>query len=321
MEIADFLTALAIFCGDMTASFFFSGTEIGFYRASKAKVVLEALLGSRRSRFLLWLVNHPPIFISTVLLGNNLANNFVSLGAVLIFQVLFPDSSAALLSTVVATPFVFIYGELLPKSIFLLLPNRLLKLSVPFFWILVPIFLPVSLFLSGLNFLIAWLLGEKNTQYALQMSDAELKQMIGEGKSAGILHPVQETLAVRILQLQTVPLSKYSVPLKKFPVIHEKMMREEMIQTARKFGAGWVLVQKNPNVNVKSHLEGFCFFHDLLLMKEGEPLPLRPLLTLPVSTRFASAMGKMFSAEVPFAVLKNVKGEFIGAVLRQLQHS
>ncbi len=318
MEIADFLTALAIFCGGMTASFFFSGTEIGFYRVSKAKVVLEALLGSRRSRTLLRLVNHPPIFISTVLLGNNLANNFVSLGAVLLFQVLFPNSSAALLSTVVATPFVFIYGELLPKSIFLLMPNRLLKLCIPIFWILVPLFLPVSLFLSGLNSLIAWFLGEKTPKYALQMSDAELKQMIGEGKSAGILHPAQETLAGRIFQLQTVPLSKFSVPLKKFPVVHEKMTRDEMIQTARKFEAGWVLVQKNPNESVKSHLEGFCFFHDLLLMQEGEKLPLRPLLTLPVSTRFADAMGKMYTNEVPFAVLKNVKGEFIGAVLRQI---
>ncbi|MBQ2822477.1 MAG: hypothetical protein IJF17_12965 [Thermoguttaceae bacterium] len=53
-------------------------------------------------------------------------------------------------------------------------------------------------------------------------------------------------------------------------------------------------------------------------MQEGEKLPLRPLLTLPVSIRFADAMGKMYTKEVPFAILKNVKGEFIGAVLRQI---
>lgn len=53
-------------------------------------------------------------------------------------------------------------------------------------------------------------------------------------------------------------------------------------------------------------------------MQEGEKLPLRPLLTLPVFTRFTGAMGKMYTKEVPFAILKNVKGEFIGAVLRQI---
>lgn len=317
-EFTELIYALIVFLGGLAASFFFSGTEIGFYRVSRAKLVLEALKGCKRTKFLLWLTNNPPIFISTVLLGNNLANNFVSLGSVLLFQILFPNSSAALLSTAAATPLVFIYGELLPKSIFLKAPSRLMKRSSPIYVILVPLFLPVSLFLSGLNSLIAYLLGEKNPHYPLQMTDAELKNMLGEGKSAGILHQTQQSMAEKIIHLQSIPISESCSPLKNFPFVNENMTRAEMLQTARKAGTNWILTQKTHRALKKYQPDGFYFFSDLLLTPEDKPLPMQKLLVLPASTTFAEAMGKMFVSDVPFAVLSSPRGDFIGVVRRQI---
>ncbi len=283
---------------------------------SRAKAVLDALSGCRRSSFLIWLTNRPPIFIATALLGNNLANNYVSLGSVLLVQILFPDSSVALISTLIVTPIVFIYGELLPKSIFLMAPTRLMKTCVPFLRFFVYLFLPISLFLGGLNILIARLVGEKNRQYFLQMTDVELRYVFGEGRNAGIWRPTQQSMAEKIFQCQARSLEEMAVSLKSFPQIRDTTPREEALQIARKAGIDWILARSASGAPQKNQPDGFYFFRDLLLTPTDRPVPFRKLLTLPVSMSFNEAMERMFTKDVPFAVLKNVRGEFVGILQR-----
>ena len=55
-------------------SAFFSGSETGLYRVSRTRLVLDGLAGSRAARGIVWLLNHPSIFVATTLVGNNLAN-------------------------------------------------------------------------------------------------------------------------------------------------------------------------------------------------------------------------------------------------------
>lgn len=315
-DLYSFIYALTIFSVALACSFFFSGTEIGFYRMSRAKAVLDALDGCRRASFLFWLANHPSIFIATALLGNNLANNFVSFGSVLLVQILFPDSSVALISTLVVTPIVFIYGELLPKSIFLMAPTRLMKLCAPVLKFIVYLFMPVSVFLVGLNMLIARLVGEKNRQYLLQMTDTELNYVFGEGRNAGIWRPTQQSMAEKIFQCQACSLDKLTVSIDYFPLVRESASRDEALQAARKTGRSWILTQRAPDASQKNRPDGFCFFSDLLLASPDQPLPLRKLLELPVSASFSEAMKQMFTEDAPFAALKNANGKIVGILER-----
>ncbi len=317
-ESTQLLWATFIFAGGLSASFFFSGTEIGFYRVSRIKLVLDSLLGSRRSRLMLWLTNRPTIFISTVLLGNNLANNFVSLGSVMLTQILFPNVSAALISTIIVTPIVFIYGELLPKSIFLQRPTRLMKYCVPLYWILIPLFLPVSLFLTGLSLLIARLLGETPRHYSLQMTDTELSHMLVEGKNEGLIQKTQHSMVEKVFELQSIPLRNFTESLKDFSFVHEEMSRADMLRTARELGANWILVQNSRNTSRNLEFAGFYYFSDLLLTPEKEPIPCRKILEIPDTTQFADAMGKMFLSDVPFAILNTSRGEHIGLLRRAI---
>ena len=52
-------------------SAFFSGSETGFYRVTRVRLVIKALRGDRVSRGLLWLTNNPALFVATTLIGNN----------------------------------------------------------------------------------------------------------------------------------------------------------------------------------------------------------------------------------------------------------
>jgi len=77
--LALFLLAAGIFL-----SAFFSGSETGFYRVSRIRLVLDGLGGDRMARLILWMTNNPSLFVATTLIGNNLANYMTSLAIVLL---------------------------------------------------------------------------------------------------------------------------------------------------------------------------------------------------------------------------------------------
>ena len=129
-------------------SAFFSGSETGFYRASRVRVVIAGLDGDRISQYLIKLMNNPALFLATTLIGNNVANNLTSFAIVLaVSESTLAHSGISTLIPVILAPFIFVYGELLPKYLFFRAPNRLLRLGGPFFLLCSLLFLPVALLL------------------------------------------------------------------------------------------------------------------------------------------------------------------------------
>ena len=118
------ILAAILFLVGLFLSAFFSGTETGLYRVSRTRLVLDGLSGSRAARGIVWLLNHPAIFVATALVGNNLANYLTSLAVVMAGAAWFGAGSAAeLLGPMLMTPLVFVLGELLPKYLFFTLPT------------------------------------------------------------------------------------------------------------------------------------------------------------------------------------------------------
>lgn len=119
--------------GGLVLSAFFSGTEIGFYRTSRVRLVLDAKGGDWIARLLVALGNRPVLFIATILVGNNIANNLVSLALVIGTEASFGTvhKGVEILVPLVFAPFLFVYGELIPKQVFLQAPRRLLGRAGP----------------------------------------------------------------------------------------------------------------------------------------------------------------------------------------------
>ncbi len=115
-------------CG-LLLSAFFSGVETGFYRATRLRLVLDGMAGDRIARGLLFLANHSALFVATALVGNSVANYLISLATVIAMGRVFPrvPEGAEIIASIVLAPIVLIYGELLPKNLFLQAPNRLLR--------------------------------------------------------------------------------------------------------------------------------------------------------------------------------------------------
>lgn len=155
----------------MAFSAFFSGMEIAFVSVNKLRLEMEkrdGVVSSITSFFL----RNPNNFISTMLVGNNIALVIYGiLMAKIIEQQLLAglipnDFVKALVQTIISTLIILVTGEFLPKTLFKINPNLMLRIfALPLFVCYVVLF-PVSKLASGISFLFLRLVGVKVNEEA-----------------------------------------------------------------------------------------------------------------------------------------------------------
>lgn len=307
---------LGLFLLGLLLSAFFSGAETGFYRATRMRLVLDAMTGDSIARGLHWLTNRPTLFIATTLVGTNLANYVVSLATVMLGESLWPGENAAaeLITSLLLAPVLFVYGELLPKNLFLHAPNRLLRLTGPVFLVFVVLFFPISAVLWGLNRLVTRLVQEPPELVRLKLARRELQRVLEEGHEAGILHPTQRSLAQGIFNLASRPVGSYAIPVREVPRARADMSREEILQLARRCRLSAVPVE---SLEGDRRLIGYFRIVDLRLQPKAEASLLRPLLTFDQSETYLGALTSMQGAQESLAQVVDASGRAAGILLLQ----
>ena len=150
----------------MAFSAFFSGMEIAFVSVDKLRFEMERKSGVT-SGIISYFLRNPNNFISTMLVGNNIA---LVIYGILMAQIIEVNLLAGIISnhfvmvlvqTVISTLIILVTGEFLPKTLFKINPNLMLRVcAIPLFICYVILF-PVSKFASGLSYLFLRIFGMK----------------------------------------------------------------------------------------------------------------------------------------------------------------
>ncbi len=164
-------TTLIISCTViLLLSGFFSGMEIAFVSSSKLQVEMDkASQKGLTSRILSIFYAHPNNFISTLLVGNNIALVLYGILMARIIDLLLlqptglQDDGALQLTiqTLLSTAIVLVTGEFLPKTIFHINPNGMMNafaLPAYLFYILL---YPISKFTAAISKFFLWMVGAK----------------------------------------------------------------------------------------------------------------------------------------------------------------
>ena len=150
----------------MLFSAFFSGMEIAFVSSNRMLVEMERDRYTLSSRPIQIFFFHPNNFVSTMLVGNNIALVIYGILIARLFdQTIFsgmPESVSVPLDTIISTIIVLFTGEFLPKTIFKSSPNYLLRLFAYPAMICYIVLWPVSRFASLLSHLVLKLSGNKD---------------------------------------------------------------------------------------------------------------------------------------------------------------
>ncbi len=305
--------ALGIGAVGVFLSAFYSGSEIGFYRATRVRLVLDALGGDRIARVLAWLTNHPSLFVATTLVGNNLANYLTSLAIVVCTQSLVTGYGHApeLIAPLVLAPLLLIYGELLPKSVFMRAPNRLLRRGGPLFVVSLVLFFPLSVLLWGLGKMLQWAAGESPERVRLALARVELSRVLDEGHEVGILHEAQRELARGIFAVANLPVERAAEPLEHLPRAHDGMSKQGVLQLAARYRIAVVPVEASQG----SHeFSGYVRVIDLGLTEADKIGPVRPFLDIPRHTSHLAALLQMQNAQESLARIVDQQGRAVGIV-------
>ncbi|MDB4533455.1 CNNM domain-containing protein [Vicingaceae bacterium] len=304
--------ALVLVIGGLFLSAFFSGTETGFYRASRVRLVMDGMQGDRLSSFLLKMINNPSLFVATTLVGNNLANYLTSLGLVLAARYFYGNDAqlAEMIAPIVLSPALFVYGESLPKSLYYAAPNKLLRLGAPLFFVFTVLLAPVAALLWGLGRLLERFLGRAPEKVQLALARKELQEVLQEGIDVGILQTSQRQLAQNFFLVATSPAVKHAQPISKVHSVSQSASVEETLRLARK--------QKLQTVPVygesKNDLIGYVQTIDLQLVADKtKPITnFQPMLEVRENEQYGETIIRMQSERKLLGRLIDANGQTIG---------
>jgi len=198
------LVPIAIFT--LLFSAFFSGVEIAFISANKLKLELDKNTGKFPANIITFFSKNESDFITTMLVGNNIA--LVVYGIVMT-QILTPeitdyfssDFALLLVQTIITTLIVLVTAEFLPKAIFRIYPNQILRIfSIPI-WLFFVFFRPVALLMLFLSKLVLkYLLGQQMEDGKQVFGKTDLDEYLSNVKSA----EGEEDSRVEVEMLQNV---------------------------------------------------------------------------------------------------------------------
>lgn len=119
---------LLLFATCIILCFFFSGSETGILTADRITLSREEKSGSRSASRLIRFLDRKDTILATLLIGNNLSNISISALTTSYLSDRF-GAKAPLIAISIVTPTILVFGELIPKALYMAYGNRLLKVS------------------------------------------------------------------------------------------------------------------------------------------------------------------------------------------------
>lgn len=302
-------------------SAFFSGMEIAFVSSNRVRFELDMKKETLLGRVLNLFYHHQEQFISTMLVGNNIALVIYGIGmAELLSPVLsyiYDNDVFVLLSqTLLSTLLILLTAEFFPKTLFRINPNSVLRFFAlpvyPIYLILYPLSKLTSLFSKG----VLWLSGVKisNHQEENAMSKVDLDFFIQQSiDEADNEQEVKTEMKIfrNALDFSNVKLRDCMIPRNEIVAVdRDKTMRQELISTFIETGLSKIIVYKE-NID---DIVGYIHSSEMFKQSVDWRVHIKPILQVPETMLASKLMKSLMQQKRSIAVVIDEFGGTSGII-------
>ncbi|MCM1068247.1 MAG: hemolysin family protein [Muribaculaceae bacterium] len=152
----------------------FSGVEMAFVTSDRVRVELDVSRGGFIGRVIKRFYAHSELFISTILVGNNVMLVIYGMGAAALIEPLLAQISTneffiLIGQSLISTLVILLTGEFIPKTVFGINPNNSLRIFALPVYLFYVVLYPVSAFTSWLSRVLMRLVGVKDPDKKLRL--------------------------------------------------------------------------------------------------------------------------------------------------------
>lgn len=239
---------------------YFSATETAFSCLNRARVISWGNNGNKRARLVMRIVGDYDKFITNVLIGNNIVNILATTIATIIFATIWTDpSTSALMTTIIMTLAVLTFGEIVPKTLAKMFPEKFAMFSAPIIYTLSFIFYPLAFV-----FLLFQRLGKKVIKAQPEnVTDEEIITVIDEAESTGGFDKENGELIRSAIEFNDVTVGKIITPRVDIIAVEKNMSMEDIFNVFKKTGFSRLPVYEKNIDNIIGFIHEKNFFFAL----------------------------------------------------------
>ncbi len=310
------IALIALLC-----SAFFSGMEIAFVSSNKVRAEIEMARGGIINRILNIYYSNREMLISTLLIGNNIANIVYSMAMAKLLTIplqAYISNPALLLltQTVIATLIILIFGEFVPKTIFRINPNASLRTaSIPLYMIYCVLY-PISRFTEWLSALLMKLFGIKINSTRVRLLtvdelDAYLQENIDKREDENKTVEREVKIFENALDFSDTRLRDCMVPRNEIVAVDvEDTTRDDLVKLFTQSGLSKIVVYKESIDDVI----GFIQVSELFVTTVDWKTRLKPVLFAPETLLARKMMQQLMDEKRSMAIVIDEFGGTSGMV-------
>ncbi|MFQ5940831.1 MAG: hemolysin family protein [Nitrososphaerales archaeon] len=255
--MVDITFSIAALVGIVVASAFFSGLEVAFISINKGQI--KKFLNDKRrgAASLQKLKSNPSRMLTTLLIGNNLANVAAAAVATDLAITVFQDYGLGI-ATGIMTFLLLVFGEITPKaycnahaetiSLRFAGPIRILEYAI----------FPIVRMFEGITKGIFRLIGTRERPPPI--SEEEVKAFLDVGVEEKVLLKEEKKLIEEVLEFHDIPARAVMTPRKNMVVFNARMLLWEALPMINKGGYSRVPIMEG----TKDNIVGIVHNRDLL---------------------------------------------------------
>lgn len=224
-------------------SAFFSSMETAYSCVNKLKLKTMIANGNKRAEKVLHLAENFDSLISTILVGNNIVNITTTSIAGLLFASMILDAGlAATVSTIVTTVAVLIFGEITPKMLAKVYPEKFAMSGYPLLKFFSYILWLINMIFTGYKFILAKIFKLKNEEV---VTEDEIITMVEEAREDGTLKQDESKLIRSVIDFDDLEAGDILIPRVNITAVSIDTPFDEITETFRTSGYSRLPVYKD----------------------------------------------------------------------------